>query len=335
MSFMGNKKAVFGVLVTLGCLLAGGLAIQGRADQNGKIIGYRDPMDPKIVSKTFKKDSMGMPYLPIYAADSGAGNQSKGDGQGSSGSTATNANGSEKKIIGYRDPMDPKIVSKTFKKDSMGMPYIAIYASNEGLGESAGPAVSGLAGFSLDERQQQLIGVRWSEAGEMELEKTVRMGARVGQGGQILAELLEIDAGTLKPGFKAEVKGPWGASVEGRVTSVGHSLDGITRSFEVTLAVMTHPAWMAPGVFCEADALVPLGRRLAVPQDAVLDTGERQVVFVVQGNGYFQPRQVVTGVSGDNDVEILSGIKAGENVVTSANFLIDSESQFQEALQKF
>ena len=76
-----------------------------------------------------------------------------------------------------------------------------------------------------------------------------------------------------------------------------------------------------------------LGRVLAVPRDAVMDTGERKVVFVDKGNGEFEPRTVSVGVASDDYVQILSGLRDGERVVAAANFLLDSESKLKSALR--
>jgi Cu(I)/Ag(I) efflux system membrane fusion protein len=72
---------------------------------------------------------------------------------------------------------------------------------------------------------------------------------------------------------------------------------------------------------------------LTVPDSAVIDTGARQVIFVEKGDGRFEPRDVKVGTQGDGYYHIISGVKEGEKVVTSANFLIDSESSFRAALQ--
>ena len=74
---------------------------------------------------------------------------------------------------------------------------------------------------------------------------------------------------------------------------------------------------------------------LAVPTHAILHSGRQQLVFVAHGNGRFEPREITTGLHGDHRlVEVTGGLVAGEQVVTSSQFLIDSESQLQEALQK-
>ena len=70
-------------------------------------------------------------------------------------------------------------------------------------------------------------------------------------------------------------------------------------------------------------------RRLVVPQSAVLNSGDRQVVFMDGGDGRFEPREVKIGAQTDGRVEILSGLKAGERIVTSGNFLLDSESRLK------
>jgi Cu(I)/Ag(I) efflux system membrane fusion protein len=147
--------------------------------------------------------------------------------------------------------------------------------------------------------------------------------------------LLEIDADTLKVGMKARLLGPNGASAGARVTGFDGSEDPVTHSFGATLRTISPAPWLRPGLFCQVLVDAGLGRRLAVPQEAVLDTGERQVVFVESVHGRFEPRLVILGEAGDDLVEIKHGLKAGEQVVTSANFLIDSESRFRAALNQF
>jgi len=76
----------------------------------------------------------------------------------------------------------------------------------------------------------------------------------------------------------------------------------------------------------------PLGRVLAVPENAVLTTGTRSIVFLAKGNGRFEPREVKTGAKVDSYYEIREGIEPGDEVVTQANFLVDSESRLKSAL---
>jgi len=75
-------------------------------------------------------------------------------------------------------------------------------------------------------------------------------------------------------------------------------------------------------------------RRLVVPQTAVLNSGDRQTVFVDRGNGFFEPREVRIGAQTDGRTEIVNGLKPGERIVVSGNFLLDSESQLQRGEAK-
>ena len=72
-----------------------------------------------------------------------------------------------------------------------------------------------------------------------------------------------------------------------------------------------------------------MGKKLVIPDSAVIDTGTEQVVYVDRGDGTFEPRQVEIGLRADGNVEVLRGLKAGEKVSSSANFLIDSEAQLK------
>jgi len=93
---------------------------------------------------------------------------------------------------------------------------------------------------------------------------------------------------------------------------------------------------LKPGMF--ATVYIEFRRKdgvVAVPSEAILHTGRRQLVFVAVGDGHFEPREVTTGLVGDRHMtEVLSGLQEGDEVVVSGQFLIDSESQLQEALRK-
>jgi Cu(I)/Ag(I) efflux system membrane fusion protein len=82
-------------------------------------------------------------------------------------------------------------------------------------------------------------------------------------------------------------------------------------------------------MFTDVELKVNLGQKLAVPDDAVIDTGLRKIVYVDKGDGYFEPRAVTTGLRAERFIEILSGLKAGEKIASAANFLIDSEAKLK------
>lgn len=236
------------------------------------------------------------------------------------------------KVTKYRNPMDPTVFSDHPMKDSMGMDYIPVVEDMTD-GETAG--VAGKAGFTLSQERQQLIGVRTTAVELKPLMLTLKMPGRVSSRSRISAQLLEIDAGSVKTGMKARIEGPQGKSVEARVIQVDEELDSLTRSFGIVLEASEEASWLRPGVFCQIMVEANLGKRLSVPDEAILDTGDRQVLFVADNKGHFEPRQIVLGEAGDDWVEVKQGVKEGELVVTSANFLIDSESRFQAALKQF
>jgi Cu(I)/Ag(I) efflux system membrane fusion protein len=126
-----------------------------------------------------------------------------------------------------------------------------------------------------------------------------------------------------------------GRTFAAKVLAVDPILDPKTRTVRVRGLVETPAAELRPESFVDVTITVPLGERLALPEDAVLDTGEQKIVFVVEGEGRFTPRAVALGRDAAGFYEVLAGLEAGEEVVTSANFLIDSESRFRAALASF
>jgi Cu(I)/Ag(I) efflux system membrane fusion protein/cobalt-zinc-cadmium efflux system membrane fusion protein len=123
-----------------------------------------------------------------------------------------------------------------------------------------------------------------------------------------------------------------GERFAGQVSFLTPHLEMETRTLKVRMVFPNANFKLRPEMYTQVQMKIPLGRRLVVPDSAVLDTGSRQLVFVVSTPERFEPRDVRLGVRVDGDTEVLSGLKAGDEVVTSANFLIDSESQLRAAL---
>lgn len=120
-----------------------------------------------------------------------------------------------------------------------------------------------------------------------------------------------------------------GKIFRGAISSIDPVIDPKTRTITVRAALGNPAGALAPEMFVNVEINADLGSRLAVPRDAVLDSGTTQRVFVDLGNGYFQPRTVKLGRQAEPYVEILAGLAAGDRIVTDGNFLLDSEARLQ------
>jgi Cu(I)/Ag(I) efflux system membrane fusion protein len=152
----------------------------------------------------------------------------------------------------------------------------------------------------------------------------------------VYADIYESDVALVKSGQSVAItlSALPGRTFQGAIKAVDPVLNPSTRTLRVRAEVSDPQGQLKPEMFVNASIEVPLGEKLAVPIDAVLDTGERQTVFVEVSDGEFAPREVKVGRQADAEVEILSGLKAGEKIVTQANFLLDSESKLRAAGQK-
>ncbi|RME91644.1 MAG: efflux RND transporter periplasmic adaptor subunit, partial [Verrucomicrobia bacterium] len=122
----------------------------------------------------------------------------------------------------------------------------------------------------------------------------------------------------------------------GRVTYIYPHVDEKTRTVRVRMEFHNPGFFLKPGMYAQVELTREITpSALLVPESAVLRSGTRNTVFVARGGGKFEPRQVVLGPKAENDqIQILAGLKAGERVVVSGQFMLDSESQLREALQK-
>ena len=149
----------------------------------------------------------------------------------------------------------------------------------------------------------------------------------------VMADLFENDIPKIRMGQTALVKMPYaaGGDFAARVDHVLPQVDPQTRTTKVRLEVANAAMKLRPDMFVDVEFTVGGARQLTVPVDAVLNAGSRQTVFVDRGNGYLEPRAVETADQVADRIIITRGLKEGERIVTSANFLIDSESQLKAA----
>jgi Cu(I)/Ag(I) efflux system membrane fusion protein/cobalt-zinc-cadmium efflux system membrane fusion protein len=147
------------------------------------------------------------------------------------------------------------------------------------------------------------------------------------------AQVFQNDVGRLKAGDRAAitVDAYPQKTFMGRVEAILPQVDLATRTVPVRLSIANPGLLLKPGMFVNVDLKSSLGRRLVVPASAVLQTGLKQIVFLDKGNGRIEPKDVVLGPQVGGDVVIVKGLDAHQAIVTSANFLIDSESQLQAA----
>jgi membrane fusion protein, copper/silver efflux system len=124
-----------------------------------------------------------------------------------------------------------------------------------------------------------------------------------------------------------------GKIYRGRISLVSPLVDAPTRTVRARIALENPDLALKPGMFTDVRLISDLGRRLTVPKDAVLRTGERDLVFVNPSDGVFEPREVTLGLALDDRYEVTKGLAGGERVLSSANFFVDSESRLKSALR--
>jgi hypothetical protein len=150
----------------------------------------------------------------------------------------------------------------------------------------------------------------------------------------IVGEVYETDLPLVRIGQSAQVELPYsggGRKMSGRVEFIYPFLDPKTRTVQIRMEFTNPDLSLKPEMFTNITMSAALGRQVLIPQDALMDTGTEQYVFVDKGNGYVEPRKVKASTEAGDNVGIREGLKPGERVVTGANFIVDSESRLKGA----
>jgi RND family efflux transporter MFP subunit len=153
----------------------------------------------------------------------------------------------------------------------------------------------------------------------------------------VFAQVFQSDAGKIKPGDMAQVSVDAypGRVFNGRVEYILPQLDMNTRTLPVRLVFPNPGLKLRPGMYTNVSVKLPMGRQLVVPASAAFHSGTKNLVFVYKGEGGIEPREVEFGPQVGDQIVVSKGVKAEEQIVTSANFLIDSEAQLQAAAGAF
>jgi len=367
-------------------------ATKPSASEAGKrILYYRNPMGLPDVSKTPKKDAMGMDYIAVYEGDEEDGSSVKVS-PGTLQNIGVAVEAAKRRVIAQ-----PVRAPGAIQLDERRVAVISVRAEafvdsvenittgtevhkDQPLLRLYSPAVSGAAAEYLStlsqkgdaaalrgtrqrllnlaipasviadiERTRQVpLNFTWSAPRDgIVLERNVVDGQRVMPGDVLfrladhsvvwaLVDVAERDLAAVAEGQPVVVRlrSYPDKTFPGKVALVYPHLNPATRTVRVRIELPNPDFVLLPDMYAEAEIDTGSGEPvLAVPENAIIDSGDRQVVLVDKGGGRFEPRPVSFGRRGTGYVEIREGVKEGESVVTSANFLIDAESNLKAALK--
>lgn len=149
----------------------------------------------------------------------------------------------------------------------------------------------------------------------------------------VVADIYEFEAADIRLGQSATVtlSSYPGREFNGKITYIYPQVESTTRTLKVRVELANKGFLLKPDMYADVILNMNYGRRLVVPQEAVMDSGSEQLVYVSLNDGYFEPRKVQLGQKADNKYVVLAGLNEGERVVTSGNFLVDSESKLKSA----
>lgn len=313
-----------------------------------KILYWTDPMIPGYKSDTPGKSPMGMDLVPVYEeGETGVA----GEGV-PSGYAPIQISPQKQQLIGVRTAVvEKRAMTKTIRTVGRVAYDPELYQAQAEYLEArrtlrdaeAGQAADTLVAQARQVMEAAHLRLRLLGLGDALIEELAQQPGPderllvAGASGQawVYAPVYEGELPLVAVGqpVRVEVPSRPGQLFEGTVAAIDAVLDPATRTARVRALLPDPEKALKPELYVNVLIVRPLGEVLAVPATAILDTGTRRIVFVDRGDGVVEPREVTIGTKADGYAEVTAGVQEGEWVVTSGNFLVDSESRLAAALE--
>lgn len=313
-----------------------------KSGQGGKkILYYRNPMNPQVTSPVPMKDEMGMDYVPVY------------EEQTPQAHTGVYISPEKQQLIGVKKG---KVQMRKLSGQILTVGRVAydptlFVAQQEYLQTLKGHPSAQKANLDyLDEQSQSLLrdmrrrllllGMSNAEIDELQKRGRPESNLYLPDGEDknvwVYITIYEYEAGLVKEGRAVQVDtlAYPGDTFQGKIVSLTPLLEAATRTLKARALVDNPEGKLKLEMFANVRIDYDLGEKLAVPEDAVMHAGTRDIVFAVDPNGYFTPKTVKLGAKAQGYYEVLRGLATNEEVVTSGNFLVDSESKLNAVLSQ-
>jgi len=329
------------------CPICGRHVISGGEVIEKKIAYWTDPMIPGFKSDKPGKSPMGMDMVPVYEENASVASSAPAP----DGYAPVLVTAQKQQLIGI------KTAAVERKKLSKSIRTVGTIAHDPELYQAQTEFIQAIAAFErakqsnipeiVDQSKRLVESTRirlkhmglsdelisevavWKEA-EHSL-----LFAHPGEPVWMYAQVYEYELPLIRVGqeVKAEVSSLAGKIFQGNIRAIDQMVDQMTRTTRIRAQLQDLDGQLKPDMYVNVSIEIDLGETLSVPAEAVFDTGTKKIVFIDKGQGLFEPRDVLLGAKADNDYQVKNGVVAGEKVVTSGNFLIDSESRLKAALE--
>jgi multidrug efflux pump subunit AcrA (membrane-fusion protein) len=313
-----------------------------------KILFYRNPMNPEVTSPIPMKDQMGMDYVPVYEEETAKGS-----------TAAVYISPAKQQLIGVKKEklqkrmMSGQILTVGRVAYDPGLfatqqEYLQALKSHQAIDKGNLNYIEEQSTALIKAAKQKLLALGMSEAEIDELAKqgkpqqNLYLPSSEDKNVWVYITIYEYEAGLVRPGGPVKTGTPievhalaYPAEVfKGQIISVTPILESATRTLKARALVDNPENKLKLEMFVNVAIKYELGEKLAVPEEAVMHTGTRDTVFITKPDGFFEPRLVALGAKAQGYYEVLRGLEENEEVVTSGNFLIDSESKLNAVLSQ-
>jgi len=299
-----------------------------------KILYYRNPMNAEITSPAPMKDSMGMDYVPVYEEETPSIKTGIYMSQEKQQMIGVKKEKVEKRKLAYqiltvgKVAYDPGLFIAQEE-------YLQAIKARGRISDSALGLVKEQTDsmVSASRKKLLLLGMNEQEIDALEKNNKSQENLYLPSADDskiwVYITIYEYEIGLIKEGQSVEfdsVAFP-GEVFTGVIAAIAPVVDSQTRSIQARVEVDNFEHKLKPQMFVNAKISVDLGEKLAVSEDAVLDTGTRKIVYVVKEGDILEQKEIKTGQNAEGFYEVLDGLNEGDVVVTGGNFLVDSESR--------